>query len=132
MYPNGGYQQQGFYGGASNVGPGYGNGYAPGQQMYPPPIYGNPVYVQPQSDPGKGAAIASLVLGIASIVFALSMIGIICAILGLVFANQGARSITSSGLAKTGKILSIIGLVMAIASIVFIFLIGFASFIALL
>ncbi len=135
LYPNGAYQQQGFYSGAQNVGPVYVNGYAPGQQGYPPPMYANAMYVQSQADPGRGAAIASLVLGIVSIVLSVSMIGIICAILGLVFANQGSRSITSSGLAKTGRILSIIGMVIAIMSIVFTLLflfIGFASLLAFL
>lgn len=134
-YPNGAYQQQGFYRGAPNAGPVYGNGYAPGQQAYPPPMYGNAMYVQPQLDPGRGAAIASLVLGIVSIVLAFSLVGIICAILGLVFANQGSRSITSSGLAKTGKILSIVGLSMWLVAIVvvigFFLLVGFGSLLAL-
>lgn len=71
-------------------------------------------------EPGRGTAIASLVLGIVSIVFMASIvIPIICGIIGLVLGCT-AKSRGQGGLAIAGIVLSCIGLAMGILFIVLI------------
>ena len=72
------------------------------------------------NDPGKGMAIASLVLGICSIVFSWVPIGnIIMSVIGLilgVIAQKKQREVgASTGMAVAGMVLSILTLVWAVA-----------------
>jgi len=72
-----------------------------------------------QSPPGKGMAIASLVMGILSLIFCwLVFIGLPCAIVGIVLGILGKRKLDTvnapSGTAIAGLVMSIIGLVLLI------------------
>lgn len=88
----------------------------------PAPNQGPPVV------PGKGKAVASLVLGIISAVFCwfgyFAIVSIILAIVGIVLsvgakkAMQAAGDMQSSGMATAGLVLSIVSL--SLSSIVFI------------
>lgn len=74
------------------------------------------------TEPGKGAAIGSLVCGILSVVFVLvsffiaalvcSLISIIAGIVGLVLAASAKKAGFNGGLQTAGLVLSIIGLVL--------------------
>jgi len=87
-----------------------------------PPQYGNQ-WGQPQrEDPGKGMALASLILGIASLVMPYA--GVICGILGLVFAivskkKSADTGFIPSGMSTAGMICSIIGLALWVIIIIY-------------
>lgn len=97
-----------------------------GQQPPPPPGYGQqppqnyPQGGYPQPDqpvPGRGAAIASLVLGIISIIFSEAGVGLIAGIIGLVMAVQARKLLPPDarrGMSTAGMVLSIIGLALGI------------------
>lgn len=65
------------------------------------------------STPGKGAAIASLVLGIVSVVFwftgMLAIIGLVCAIVGIICSSVSKKAGYEGGVRTAGLVLSIIG-----------------------
>ena len=67
------------------------------------------------SQPGKGAAVASLVLGILSVVCwffnVFAFIGVICGIVGLILASVAKKNGFVGGVRTAGLVLSIIGLV---------------------
>ena len=64
--------------------------------------------------PGKGAAIASLVLGIVSVVCwfmsTLAFVGVITGIVGIVCASSAKKAGFDGGIRTAGFVLSIIGL----------------------
>lgn len=67
--------------------------------------------------PGKGKAVASLVLGIIALVCSLfgligSIIGLVCAIVGLVLASGAKKEGFVGGMATAGLVCSIIGLIL--------------------
>jgi len=64
---------------------------------------------QPASPPGKGKAIASLVLGIVSLVFPVPFFGLIVGIIGLVMASGARKEGFSGGLQTGGFVCSLIG-----------------------
>ena len=72
--------------------------------------------------PGKGQAIAALVLGIVSIVFSWfgygALIGLACGVVGLILAMQAKKQGFTGGMYTAGLVLSIIGL--ALSAILFI------------
>lgn len=65
--------------------------------------------------PGKGKAIASLVLGIVAVVFWftswLAIVSVVCGIIGLVMASMAKAEGYVGGMRTAGFVLSIIGLV---------------------
>lgn len=67
------------------------------------------------NEPGKGAAIASLVLGIISIVFwffgAGAIVGIVTGIIGLICSANAGKAGYEGGLRKGGFVCSLIGLI---------------------
>ena len=67
------------------------------------------------NEPGKGAAIASLVLGIIAVVFwffgASSIVSIICGIIGLILASNSKKQGFNGGIRTAGFVLSLIGLI---------------------
>ncbi|MFR3291243.1 MAG: hypothetical protein ACLTSG_13935 [Lachnospiraceae bacterium] len=67
------------------------------------------------SEPGKGAAVASMVLGIIAVVlwfFGYSaIVSIILGIIGLVLASNSKKAGYSGGLRTAGFVLSLIGLI---------------------
>lgn len=71
--------------------------------------------VQSNNDAGKGAATASLVLGIVSVVCWFTGVGaiisVVCGIIGLVTANNAKKAGFEGGIRTAGFVLSIIGLV---------------------
>jgi len=82
--------------------------------------------------PGKGKAIASLVLGIVSLVFAwLPFFGLILGIVGLVLAAGAGREGFTGGLKTAGFVCSLIGTIIGALYLV-IFIIGIALSIAFL
>lgn len=68
-----------------------------------------------EQQPGKGKAVASLVLGIVAVVFwffgTLSIISIICGIVGIILSSSAKKSGFVGGICTAGLVLSIIGLV---------------------
>ncbi|MCR5556402.1 MAG: hypothetical protein K6F75_02445 [Butyrivibrio sp.] len=68
-----------------------------------------------QNVPGKGAAIASMVLGIVSVVFWFfglgAIVSVICGIVGLVLASSSKKAGFNGGVRTAGVVLSIIGLI---------------------
>jgi hypothetical protein len=79
------------------------------QQQFYPPVTSTP------AEPGKGLAVAGLVLGIISLVFCfVPYIGFPVSIVGIFLAAFGRRSITRRTMATVGLVLSIIGLVLAV------------------
>lgn len=89
------------------------------QTQQPPPAYPpqNPYQPDPyqpgQPVPGRGNAIAALVLGIVSIIFSEAGVGLIAGIIGLVMAVQARKLLPPNaphGMATAGMVLSIIGL----------------------
>ena len=87
--------------------------YQPYQQQPPQMGY----YVQPQIPvPGKGMAIASLILGICSLVWGWIGIGLVTGIVGIVLGIMGGKKMRMagfpSGMATAGLVMSIIGTVM--------------------
>ncbi|HIR32199.1 MAG TPA: hypothetical protein IAB83_09425 [Candidatus Faecousia faecavium] len=66
-----------------------------------------------QNVPGKGAAIASLVLGIVSIVFwffgVTSLLSLILGVVGLILANSAKKAGYNDGLRTAGFVLSLLG-----------------------
>ncbi len=65
--------------------------------------------------PGKGAAIASLVLGIISVVFWFfgigSLVSIVCGIIGLILASNAKKAGFEGGIRTGGFVCSLIGLI---------------------
>ena len=78
--------------------------------------YNENVPQQGGTEPGKGAAIASLVCGIVSIVFwwfgVTAIVSVILGIVGLVLAANSKKAGFHGGLQTAGFVLSIIGLVL--------------------
>lgn len=106
-----------------------------GQNYYVPAAGGNnqnpydQPYVAPHVAPGRGLAIAALVLGIISIVLFFLGLTVLLALLGLVFAIMAlmkARKVPGSrkGLGITGLILSIVGLVLSGIALTFWIVVG--------
>lgn len=83
-----------------------------------------PPQVNPGSDaqPGSGAAIASLVLGIVGLFFA----GIILGIIGLVMAAKAKREGYTGGIRTAGFVLSLIALIVS-AVLTVIILVAFVA-----
>ena len=65
-------------------------------------------------EPGKGKAIASLVLGICAIVFPIMIVGVILGVVGIVLAIMAKREGYIGGMATAGLVCSIIGTVFAV------------------
>lgn len=93
-------------------------GYAPanpyGQQpmAYPPQFV--PVLVK---EPGRGQAMAGMILGIVGmILWLLPFLGLPIGIVGLIMSILGRRSVSRKGMALAGLILSIITLVLALSN----------------
>ena len=90
--------------------------------MTQPPM--QPNYMPPQSRPGNGLAIASLVLGIVStVLFCVWYLSIPLGVLAIVFgAIGGAKAkrgeASGAGMAKTGLILGVVGPVLAVILII--------------
>ena len=76
--------------------------------------------------PGKGKAIASLVLGIISICFSyVPILGLACGIIGLVMAAGARKEGFDGGLRKGGLVCSIIGTVFsAIYTLIILLVVG--------
>ena len=76
---------------------------------------------QPGSEPGKGAAIASMVLGIITLVFCwmsfFAIIGIITGAVGIILAMTSKKAGYMGGMRTAGFVCSVVGL--AISSVVF-------------
>ena len=71
-----------------------------------------PTYTQPPQtgdQPGSGAAIASLILGIVGLFFA----GIILGIIGLVMASKAKRAGYTGGIRTAGFVLSLLALILS-------------------
>ena len=66
------------------------------------------------TEPGRGAAIAALILGIASIVFWFlgGLLSIPCGIAGIVLANSAKKAGNQSGMRTAGFIMSLVGLIL--------------------
>lgn len=75
-----------------------------------------------QSVPGKGKAIASLVLGIVAVVFwffgVSSIISVICGIVGLVLASSSKKDGYMEGMRTAGFVLSLVGLIGGVVAFV--------------
>lgn len=90
------------------------------QQMYNQPTYQQPTYQQPMypqtalADPGRGYAIASLVLGIVSFLCLPAVTGVMGIIFGFVARKKGSKS----PMAIAGIICGILGVVLWIAMLV--------------
>ncbi len=82
------------------------------QQVYgAPPQY----YAVPPREPGRGQALAGMILGIISLVICwIPLLGIPVSIVGLILALLGRRSVSRKGMALAGIILSAIGLILTI------------------
>ncbi len=79
------------------------------QAPYQQPQYPQAPYQQPPADPGKGMAIAALVLGIISFFCFPAVTGLLGIIFGSVARSKGTRS---GGMAMGGIICGIIGIVL--------------------
>ncbi len=125
------YQPPNDYNNGQNPPPPYDPNQQPG--AYPPPAYGAPVpppYGQPAygpvptAIPGKGAAVASMVLGIVSLVFCwwLFFLGLPCGVVGLILGIVGKKQMDAarqpSGMAVGGLIMSIVGIVVSMIYVV--------------
>lgn len=76
---------------------------------------------QGQDTPGRGYAIASMVLGICGIVFCCcyGMIGIICSVLALIMHHNAVKMDGfESSYAKVGKICGIIGIALGVITLI--------------
>lgn len=94
----------------NNMNPQMGNGAS--QQ----PNYGAPIPPVPNGNqPGKGAAIGSLVCGIISIVFWFfgwgALVGLVLGIVGLILASVSKKAGFEGGLRTGGFVCSLIGLI---------------------
>jgi hypothetical protein len=79
-----------------------------------------PQYVIMPPEPGRGQALAGMVLGIIGIFVSFSpFLGLPVAITGLIFSLLGRRSFTRRGMALAGIILSSISLVLTLSFIAF-------------
>ncbi len=79
------------------------------------------------NQPGRGRAIAALILGILSIVFCWgTYIGIILGILGIIFGALAKKTLPDDKLGKVGFILGIIGLILSIIITIIYFVLGAA------
>jgi len=67
----------------------------------------------PVSQPGKGKAIAALVLGIVALVLPVPFLDLACGIVGLFFAFSAGKEGYVGGMKTAGLVLSIIGTVSA-------------------
>ncbi|HKS70575.1 MAG TPA: hypothetical protein VJQ45_09140 [Ktedonobacterales bacterium] len=122
----------------STYSPGYSAGpaphYPPTAAYPPPPPYYPPSYVPygyplpyfqpPVADPGSGAAVASLILGIVSafvtfLVFVpcLPLIGLGAAVAGIITGALGLKSTTRHGMAVAGVVTSVIALALGVGLI---------------
>lgn len=67
------------------------------------------------NQPGKGAATASLVLGIIAVVFWFfgwgALVSVICGIVGIILASNAKKAGFEGGMRTAGLVLSIIGLI---------------------
>ena len=98
-----------------------------GRYYNPPPQGGMPP-AAPSSDPAKGAAIASLVLGILGVLDPFIIFGVIMGIIGIVLACKARKHESPSrGTATAGLVLSIISVVLNALIILFFLLVIFIS-----
>lgn len=78
-------------------------------------VNNNPNVMPNGEEPGKGKAIASLVLGIVAVVFWFfgwgAIVSIICGIVGIILASMAKKDGNTSGIRTGGLVCSIIGLV---------------------
>ena len=87
------------------------------QPVYQPPFYQSAAYSQPipqkQEVPGKGMAVASLVLGIVSILLCLGFVAFLCGVIGLILSivamNKAKAVGMKNGMAVAGLVCSCIG-----------------------
>jgi len=78
-------------------------------------------FVMQSGVPGKGYALASLILGIASLVFCWFYgTSVISGIIGIVMANKANAAGFIGGQSKAGKIMSIIGMILGIIFLILI------------
>ncbi len=97
--------------------------------VYPPPYAPQPMYVVPQTSPGRGFGIASMVLGIASLV--IYPFTLILAVLAIVFAQVARNKGYVCGISTTGLVTGIVSL--ALIAVGIIIAIAFmSSFVSLL
>ena len=94
------------------------NQQAQGQQTYNQQAYGQQTYAQQAyqptaSQPGKGMAIASMVLGIVSLVFCWHLIGLICSIVGLSLSVVSKNKGYVGGMRTAGFVKSLIALIIS-------------------
>lgn len=87
-----------------------------GAVIAPANTYNQPYYGAPAAMPGKGLAIASLVLGIISFFLFPIVTGLLAIILGSVAKNKGC----TSGMATGGIACGIIGLALWLIMIIFV------------
>lgn len=96
-------------------------------QYSPVPQYAP--YGPPGVQPGRGKAIASLVLGIVAMTVPIPILDIIAGIVGLVLYSSARREGYSGGLATAGLICSVLGTVWATIFTVSVFTLGLDYFI---
>jgi len=93
----------------------YNQQYNQSQQPDQPPSYTPPGYSYPPHTtgpvPGKGAAIAALVLGICAIIMPIPYVNLAMGIVGIAMAVMAKKAGYNRGLATAGLVLSIIGTV---------------------
>jgi len=83
------------------------------QDGFQTPLQPTPMPPAPGNEPGKGLAIASLILGIAGVVFSWMMgFGGLPSLIGLILAIVAKKKGFSGGIATAGLIISIIGIVL--------------------
>jgi hypothetical protein len=105
--------------------------YASANPYAPPPVNSyqqqpvNPYAQQPmypyapmlQNEPGRGLALAGMILGIISIVaWIIPLTGYPVAIVGIILSALGRRSVSRKGMALAGLILSIIALALTLCN----------------
>lgn len=87
---------------------------APVYQEPAAPVY-VPVAAQPAKVPGKGLAIASLVLGLVGLIIS----ALICGLLAVIFAGVAKSKGNKSGMATAGLVLGIIDLAFWLVTFIF-------------
>jgi hypothetical protein len=96
--------------------------------QYPPPQYPPPQYPPPQQHfgpiPGRGKAIASLILGIIAMTVPIPVLDIIAGVIGLVLALQSKSEGFTGGVRTAGFVCSIIGTIWAIIYTIMFFTVG--------
>ena len=89
--------------------------YDPPERPYQSQLYPPPPPMPPQVEPGRGQALAGLIVGIISlIVWFIPCVGLPVSIVGIIMSVIGRRSISHRTIATVGLVLSIIGLVVAL------------------